>query len=90
MGVSSHEEIITMTGPLLIGVDLGTSAVKAAVHDRDGSCLAYSAREALTESLAPGVFQQSGDDFVHLALETIGRCVEKSGIDASLPSPGTP
>lgn len=71
----------------LMGIDLGTSATKAALYRVDGDHLGI---EPLAEAVAevplytprPGVVEQESDDFYRTAATTVRRCIESSGVDA--------
>src|SRR5512133_3232112 len=66
----------------LIGVDLGTSATKAALYRPDGTLLADATVEVPLYYPKPGVVEQENDDFYRSAAQAVGRCVAASGIDA--------
>jgi xylulokinase len=66
----------------LIGVDLGTSATKAAIYDADGKMVAVSSREVPIYTPMPGIVEQENDDFYRTAAETVSACIQDSGIDA--------
>ena len=70
-----------MTEPLVIGVDVGTQSLKAALFQLGGACLAEaSAPLALSRSAADAV-EQEPEDFYRAATETIAACVARSGRD---------
>ncbi len=64
---------------LLIGVDLGTSVVKAALYAPDGVAYATAERATTLRQPAPGVAEQDPDEFVAAALAVIREVVEASG-----------
>lgn len=64
----------------LIGVDLGTSVVKATLFDTAGVAVADAARPAPLHQPGPGLAEQQGEDFVRAALETIGEVVGRAGV----------
>jgi xylulokinase len=66
----------------LIGVDLGTSATKAAVYTTDGKLLAEASAEVPLYYPKPGVVEQENDDFYRTAAQTVSQCIRSSGIDA--------
>jgi len=66
----------------LIGVDLGTSATKAALYTPDGALLADATVEVPLYYPKPGVVEQENDDFYRSAAQAVSRCVAASGIDA--------
>ncbi|MCB0040648.1 MAG: xylulose kinase [Caldilinea sp.] len=67
------------TDDLLIGVDLGTSVVKAALYTPDGAARATTARATTLRQPAPGVAEQDPDEFVAAALAVIREVVAASG-----------
>ncbi len=64
---------------LLIGVDLGTSVVKAALYSPDGVALATAEQVTTLRQPAPGVAEQDPDEFVAAALSVIRDVVAQSG-----------
>jgi xylulokinase len=65
----------------LIGVDLGTSATKAALYRPDGTLIAEASAEVPLRYPAPGVVEQEQEDFYATAAETVRRIIHASGID---------
>jgi xylulokinase len=70
-----------MRGSYLIGVDLGTSATKAALYKPDGTPVAEASAEVPLRYPAPGVVEQEQEDFYTSAAETVRRVAQESGID---------
>ena len=70
-----------MNKTYLIGVDLGTSATKAAVYRPDGTLVAEASQEVPVYTLRPGVVEQENDDFYASAAATVHRILQESGID---------
>lgn len=70
-----------MTSKFVIGVDLGTSATKAALYTLDGTLVAQASQEVPIYYPRPGVVEQENDDFYTSAAHTVARCVQESGID---------
>ncbi len=66
---------------LLIGIDLGTSATKAALYRCDGTLVAEASAEVPLYYPKPGVVEQENDDFYRTAAQTVQRCVSASGVD---------
>jgi xylulokinase len=66
----------------LIGVDLGTSATKAALYRTDGVLVAEASQEVPLYYPHPGVVEQENDDFYTSAAHTVSECITQSGIDA--------
>ena len=64
----------------LIGVDLGTSATKAALYQTDGTLVAEAAVEVPLFYPTPGVVEQENEDFYSSAAATVRACVETSGV----------
>ena len=63
----------------LIGVDLGTSATKAALYDLDGQLLSEAAVEVPIQYPQPGVVVQDNQDFYASAAEAVRSCIKESG-----------
>jgi sugar (pentulose or hexulose) kinase len=59
----------------LIGVDLGTSATKAALYRTDGLLVAEASQEVPLYYPRPGVVEQENDDFTSAPKRQ--RCLEK-------------
>ena len=66
----------------LIGVDLGTSATKAALYRPDGTLVTEASAEVAISHPAPGVVEQEQEDFYRSAAATVQRVVAAAGIDA--------
>jgi xylulokinase len=65
----------------LIGVDLGTSATKAALYLPDGTLVAEASTEVPLYYPHPGTVEQENDDFYTTAARTVKSCLTQSGID---------
>jgi xylulokinase len=65
----------------LIGVDLGTSATKAALYTADGELAAEATLEVPLYYPRPGAVEQENDDFYTTAARTVQTCIQQSGID---------
>jgi len=65
----------------LIGVDLGTSATKAALYRTDGTLVADASSEVPLHHPKPGVVEQDHADFYRSAAQTVQKCITESGID---------
>jgi len=65
----------------LIGVDLGTSATKAALYRSDGTLAAEASVEVPLYYPKPGIVEQENGDFYSSAAETVRRCMNASGVD---------
>ncbi|MGL4647978.1 MAG: xylulokinase, partial [Caldilineaceae bacterium] len=70
-----------MSHRCLLGVDLGTSATKAALYREDGLLLAEAGLEVPLHTPAPGVVEQESDDFYQTAAQAVQRCLRQSGVD---------
>ncbi len=70
-----------MKAKYLIGVDLGTSATKAALYRSDGTLVAEASVEVPLYYPKPGVVEQENDDFYNSAAQTVQRCLGASGVD---------
>jgi xylulokinase len=65
----------------LIGIDLGTSATKAALYRPDGTLVAEASAEVPLYYPKPGVVEQENDDFYRTAAQTVRQCLSESGVD---------
>ncbi len=65
----------------LLGIDLGTSATKAALYTTEGALLTQTGLDVPLHTPAPGVVEQENDDFYTTAAATVRRCVADAGID---------
>ncbi len=70
-----------MAKQYLIGVDLGTSATKAALYLADGSLVAENTVPIPIHYPEPGVVEQDNEDFYRTAAETVRRCLVDSKIN---------
>jgi xylulokinase len=66
---------------LLIGVDLGTSATKAALYTTGGRLVAEAGQEVPLYYPRPGVVEQENEDFYTSAAQAVRACLERSGSD---------
>ena len=65
----------------LIGVDLGTSATKAALYTTKGELVTQASAEVPIYYPKPGVVEQENDDFYATAAQTVQRCIRDSGVE---------
>ena len=65
----------------LIGVDLGTTATKAAIFDSEGSLLASASQESVLHYPKPGWVEADPEGFYSSACSTIREAVSKSGVN---------
>ena len=70
-----------MDEQFVIGVDLGTSATKAAIFRPDGSFIAEATVDVPLYYPRPGVVEQDNDDFYRSAAHTVRTCLQTSGVD---------
>lgn len=70
-----------MSKKLLIGVDLGTSATKAALYQADGTLVAAASADVPIYYPEPGVVEQETEDFYRTAAKTVQTCIHESGTD---------
>ena len=70
----------TMSQPTLIGVDLGTSVIKATLFDVHGNAIAHASRPAELHQPAPGLAEQDPDEFVAKTEIVLAEIVEQTGI----------
>jgi xylulokinase len=67
----------------LIGVDLGTSATKAALYQIDGKLVSEASTEVPLYYPKPGVVEQENEDFYTSAAQTVKKCIESSGVESA-------
>ena len=72
-----------MTTNLLLGVDLGTQSVKAALFGTDGGCRAEAAREVAVRRRSAEEVDQAPEDFYAAAVATISACMSSCGCEPS-------
>jgi glycerol kinase len=60
-----------MTAPLLLGLDVGTTGVKAVVVDAELRTLASASRRIPTQHPHPGWVEQKGEDIISAAIESV-------------------
>ena len=65
----------------LIGVDLGTSATKAALYLEDGTLISENTLEVPIYYPEPAVVEQDNEDFYNTAAQSVNTCLKESGID---------
>lgn len=70
-----------MAKKYLIGVDLGTSATKAAVYDLAGKLVAEALVEVPIHYPQPGVVEQENEDFYTSASQAVKTCLREGGIE---------
>lgn len=70
-----------MSNKYLVGVDLGTSATKAAVYHVDGTLAAEITMDVPIYYPEPGVVEQENEDFYRTAAQSVKTCLAQSGID---------
>jgi len=68
-----------MTEKYLIGIDIGSSLVRAFIFDTQGNELADAKRDNYPQQPRPGVAEYDGPQIVRATLEAIREAVEKSG-----------
>ena len=68
---------------LYIGVDLGTSFIKAGAYDLEGCQVAESSSPVRDERPAPGVFIQRGDFLYEAVVDCLKNVTEKLGEEAA-------
>src|SRR5437764_1378478 len=71
-----------MAKKYLIGVDLGTSATKAALFRADGTLVTEASAEVPLHHPQPDAVEQDQADFYRTAAQTVRQCIMDSGIDA--------
>lgn len=69
-----------MAKAYLLGVDLGTTATKAALYQTDGTLVIEARAEVPLYYPRPGCVEQENDDFYRSASRTVQQCIQESGI----------
>lgn len=64
----------------VIGIDLGTSVIKSALYDNERVSISQSEHLAPLEQPAPGIAEQSAEEFVKIAAKTIREVVARAQI----------
>jgi len=72
-----------MAKTYLIGVDLGTSATKAALYHSDGTLVAESTVNVPIYYPEPAVVEQDNEDFYRSAAQSVSTCIKESGVDST-------
>lgn len=73
----------TDRGPLVVGVDKGTSVTKTAVFDEHGNQLAVASRRIPSMHPGPGMHEEDPERTWELTADTIRACMEQLGDRAS-------
>ncbi len=68
--------------PIIIGLDQGTTNVKAIALDREGRVLARATRPIATLSPQPGIVEQDADAMFATAVACIGEAIQMAGVTA--------
>jgi len=68
-----------MSGPVFVGVDVGTQSVKAAVFELSGACLGEASVPLALNRRAADEVEQEPEDFYRAATVAIASCVAGSG-----------
>jgi len=68
-----------VSGPLVVGVDLGSQSTKTALFELDGACLAEASAEVPLHRPVPGHVEQEPEHFYGSATATIASCISRSG-----------
>lgn len=69
-----------MATRFLVGVDLGTTATKAAVYEPDGTLLSEARAEVPLHTPEPGSVEQNTDDFYDSAARAVRECLVAASI----------
>ena len=68
-----------MSGPLLLGIDEGTTAVKAALFDTDLRAVAESRRELGVSHPRPGWVEQDPEEILSAVVDAVAEVLEQAG-----------
>lgn len=72
-----------MANTYLVGVDLGTSATKAALYNIDGTLVAENTVNVPIYYPEPAVVEQDNEDFYLSAAQSVSTCIKESGVDST-------
>jgi xylulokinase len=70
-----------MDDKYLVGVDLGTSAIKATLCRPDGTMMAEASADILIYYPKPGFIDQENDDFYFTAAQKVRQCLSVSWVE---------
>lgn len=73
--------VMEMERDVLLSIDIGTTTVKAALFDSNGSLLAIEGKEYPTYYPRPGWAEQNPDDWWETAVEAVRSVIKKSRVD---------
>lgn len=68
-----------MSGPLAVGVDLGSQSAKAGLFELDGTCLVEASVDVAVHRRGAGEVDQDPEEFCRAAATTIATCLDRSG-----------
>jgi xylulokinase len=71
----------SMRKTYLLGVDLGTTATKAALYDRNGRFVSEGLAEVPLYHPKPGCVEQENEDFYDSAVEAVRKCLEACSVN---------
>ena len=81
LAIPQAVESLHMSRLYLLGIDLGTSATKAALYTGGGRLVAEAGADVPIYYPQPGVVEQENEDFYQTAARTVRTCIVQSGID---------
>jgi xylulokinase len=70
----------SFSGPWVIGIDLGTTTVKAGLFSAEGRCVAMASSEQELRFPAPGRVEQAPEATWQLQCETVREAVSRAGV----------
>ena len=70
-----------MSEKYIVGVDMGTSSVRAGIYKLDGHCVSFGVTEYKTYFPQPGWAEQKADDWWNGLKNSMAVALEKSGVD---------
>jgi xylulokinase len=77
-----------VTGPVFLGVDVGTQSVRAAIYQPDGACLASGEVPLALRRGGPGEVSQDPAEFCAATTAAIASCAASSGRGADVAAVG--
>jgi xylulokinase len=71
-----------MAGPFLVGIDVGTTSIKAALFDASGALLAQRSSLIATHRPGPGLVEQAPEDWIAATLANLEAVLDGVPLDA--------
>jgi len=72
-----------MKGTFLVGIDLGVSLIKVGIYDVNGNRIETVIKDSPGHCPKPGIFEQSGNEFLKTVIDALNESMIKSQINPS-------